>query len=264
MPAEARDDRIEATLRQARAGRLGAPAGPSAAVRVIARGATVQQGTPVKPAKPVPPVEVRAARTRLSQSAHDKPNYDLELLQLFIRNEMQALPTIPLLAVIFSLASMFWAPVTHAALWLCGVIIAKLFLIHAARVFEDPKAPKRTPDYWLRRFFVAELLSGIAWAGLAFVGGNVAYASSQVFILVSLVVLIAVRMTYASSVMPLFYAGTFPMTIAVIGQLMMLNHPFYYAMASMAAGLHVYFIIMPTGSTRQRCPCSNSAPRRTR
>jgi two-component system, cell cycle sensor histidine kinase PleC len=216
---------------------------PAAAVRVIARG-TATHPSPARPTRTVPPVEIREARTRLSQSAHDKPTFDMELLQLFIRNEMQALPTIPLLAVIFSLASMFWAPVTHAALWLCGVVIAKLMLIHAGRVFEDPKTPPRPASYWLRRFFWAELLSGFAWAGLAFVGGNVAYASSQVFILVSLVVLIAVRMTYASSVMPLFYASTFPMTIAVIGQLMLQNHPFYYAMASMAAGLHVYFIIM--------------------
>jgi two-component system, cell cycle sensor histidine kinase PleC len=157
---------------------------------------------------------------------------------------MHALPTIPLLAVIFSLASMFWAPMLQAALWLSGVIIAKLILIHVGRSFEDTTAPPRPMEYWWRRFIGAELLSGLAWAGLAFVGASVADASSQVFILVSLIVLIAVRMTYASSVMPIFYAGTVPMTVAVIGRLVMQNHPFYFAMATMAAGLHVYFVIM--------------------
>ena len=165
-------------------------------------------------------------------------------MQLFVRNEMHALPTIPLLAVIFALASMFWAPMAHAALWLCGVIIAKLVLIGVGRAFEDKGAAERPMEYWKRRFVGAELLSGLAWAGLAFVGASVADASSQVFILVSLIVLIAVRMTYASSVMPIFYAGTIPMTVAVVGRLVMQNHPFYFAMATMAAGLHVYFIIM--------------------
>ncbi len=222
-------------------------ASQAAGVRVINRGTTARppHGSPSsKPAKAQAQPEVRDARTRLSQSAHDKPEFDAELMQLFVRNEMHALPTIPLLAVIFSLASMFWAPMLHAALWLCGVIIAKLLLIHVGRAFEDPTAPTRPMDYWMHRFVGAELLSGLAWAGLAFVGASDADVSSQVFILVSLIVLIAVRMTYASSVMPIFYAGTIPMTVAVVGRLVMQNHPFYFAMATMAAGLHIYFIIM--------------------
>ncbi len=221
--------------------------GRPAAVRVINRGTTARaagEGTAAKTPKLQPQPEVRDARTRLSQSAHDKPDFDAEMMQLFVRNEMHALPTIPLLAVIFSLASMFWAPMLQAALWLSGVIIAKLILIHVGRCFEDATAPPRPMQYWRRRFIGAEFLSGLAWAGLAFVGASVVDASSQVFILVSLVVLIAVRMTYASSVMPIFYAGTIPMTVAVIGRLVLQNHPFYFAMATMAAGLHVYFVIM--------------------
>lgn len=166
------------------------------------------------------------------------------MLALFVRNEMQALPTIPLLAVIFSLASMFWAPVTHAALWLCCVIIAKLILVHACRAFEDRQNSTSTAEQWRHRIVGAEFISGLAWAGLALVGVSVSDASGQVFILVSLVVFIAMRMTFASSVMPVFLVGTIPMTIAVVGRLLLQNHPFYYAMASMAAGLHVYFIIM--------------------
>ena len=220
------------------------PNAAAAAVRVINRGTPVKKSSDVKRAKPVTQPAVRDARTRLSQTATTKPEFEVELLQLFIRNEMQALPTIPLLAVIFSLASMFWAPVTHAALWLSVVIIAKLILIHACRAFDDRHASSEAIDYWWRRFIAAEFLSGLAWAGLAFVGGSVADASGQVFILVSLVVLIAIRMTFASAVMPIFYVGTIPMTIAVVGRLMLQNHPFYFAMASMAAGLHVYFIIM--------------------
>lgn len=211
-------------------------------VRVIDRGTA--NLTP-KPSKPVAPMgaEVRNARTVLSQSATVKPEFEIELLQLFTRNELQALPTIPLLALIFSLASMFWVPVAHAALWLCCVIIAKLIMVHACRAFEDRQAATTIED-WRRRIIGAEFVSGLTWAGLALVGVTVADASGQVFILVSLVVFIAMRMTFASSVLPVFYVGTIPMTIAVVGRLVLQNHPFYFAMASMAAGLHVYFIIM--------------------
>ncbi len=223
----------------------GQPAGDgAAAVRVISRGTPVRPDEQSKRAKAAPPKEVRDARARLSQAATGKLDFDVELLQLFIRNEMDALPTIPLLAVIFALASMFWAPVTHAAVWLCSVIIAKLLLVHTCRGFENQQPAGRSLDDWRRRIIGAEFLSGLAWAGLALVGGSVADASGQVFILVSLVVFIAIRMTFASSVMAVFYVGTIPMTIAVLGRLVLQNHPFFYAMASMAAGLHVFFIVM--------------------
>ena len=221
-------------------------------VRVINRGKSVAEpdrhpatgGISTKRVKQSAQPEVRDARTRLSQTASGKPEFEIELLQLYVRNEMQALPTIPLLAIIFALASMFWAPVSHAALWLCGIAIAKVLLVHTCRAFEAKPAVPATLDYWRRRFVAAEFVSGLAWASLAIVGGMVADPSGQVFVLVSLIVVIAMRMTFASSVMPLFFAGTVPMTIAVVCRLMLQNHPFYFAMASMAAGLHVYFTIM--------------------
>jgi two-component system cell cycle sensor histidine kinase PleC len=54
-------------------------------------------------------------------------------------------------------------------------------------------------------------------------------------------------MTFASTVLPILYVGTIPMTIAVVVRLMMLGHPFYWAMASMALGVHIYFIFLAKG-----------------
>ena len=213
-------------------------------VRLINQGTLAPSSGKIERSKhPLIP-EVRDARTRLSQTASVQPKFEFELLQLFVRNELQALPTVPLLAVIFALASMFWAPMAHAALWLCSVIIAKLYVVHVCRSFENQQRSKTSIELWRRHLIGAEFLSGLSWAGLALVGVSVADASGQVFILVSLVVYIAMRMTFASSVLTIFYVGTVPMTIAVVERLILQNHPFYYAMASMAAGLHVYFIIM--------------------
>jgi two-component system, cell cycle sensor histidine kinase PleC len=54
-------------------------------------------------------------------------------------------------------------------------------------------------------------------------------------------------MTFASTVLPILYVGTIPMTIAVVFRLLLLGHPFYWAMASMALGVHVYFIFLAKG-----------------
>ena len=47
--------------------------------------------------------------------------------------------------------------------------------------------------------------------------------------------------------MPILYVGTIPMTVAVVVRLLLLGHPFYWAMASMAVGVHVYFVFLAKG-----------------
>ena len=71
--------------------------------------------------------------------------------------------------------------------------------------------------------------------------------SSHVFLFAALIVVLAVRMTFASTVIPMLYAGTIPMTLAVIARLLSLNDSFYIALALMAVGVHIYFIFLARG-----------------
>ena len=119
---------------------------------------------------------------------------------MFVRNEMSARVTLPLLAVIFSLASMFWAPVLQASAWLAAVISAKFFMISACRKFLAVPRTNVNVDKWRKQFIWLELASGITWGGIAVVGLGAADAASHVFMLASLIVLFAIRMTFASAV----------------------------------------------------------------
>ncbi len=47
--------------------------------------------------------------------------------------------------------------------------------------------------------------------------------------------------------MTVFYVGTIPMTLAVVTRLIMLHDPFYYALATMAVGVHIYFAFLAKG-----------------
>jgi two-component system cell cycle sensor histidine kinase PleC len=190
---------------------------------------------------------IRELRARLSQGTVLKPEFEYELLAMFVKNEMSARVTIPLLAVIFSLASMFWAPVVQASVWLAAVITMKFAMIAACRRFLAAPRGEVRVETWRDVFVWLELASGIAWGGIAVVGLGTTDAISHVFILTSLIVLLAIRMTFASSVMTILYAGTIPMTVAVCARLIMQGHPFYMAMAAMAVGLHVYFIFLAKG-----------------
>ena len=190
---------------------------------------------------------LRETRERLAQGGEIKPEFQYELISMFVRNELGAVATIQLLAIIFSLASMFWAPVTEAIVWLLLVIFAKVALLELCRRFLATPRTDINVAIWRRRLVLAELVSGLVWAGFALVGRSTNDTSSHVFIFASLIVVLAIRMTFASTVMPILYVGTIPMTLAVVARLVMLGHPFYWAMASMAVGVHVYFIFLAKG-----------------
>ncbi|MEZ5844159.1 MAG: HAMP domain-containing sensor histidine kinase [Hyphomicrobiaceae bacterium] len=197
---------------------------------------------------------VRDVRQALVQHGTLKPEIELELLSMFVRNELAAQWTVLLLALIFSLTAMFWAPYLQAATWLVIVVAAKVMLLEMCRRFEATPEGERDLKLWRRRLFIAEAISGTAWAGFALVGFNsVSNAtqdyvfSSHVFLFASLIVVLAIRMTFASTVMSILFVGTVPMTLAVVARLVMLEDFFYLALASMAAGVHLYFIFLAKG-----------------
>jgi two-component system cell cycle sensor histidine kinase PleC len=197
---------------------------------------------------------VKAARLRLTRRSEIKPEFEYELMQMFARNELSAAVTIWALAAIFSLSSMFWAPWLESCVWLLLVITSKVVLLELCRRFVAQARPETDLAPWRRKFILAELFSGIVWAGFALVGidnsapaAQSAVFSSHVFIFASLIVLLAVRMTFTSTMMSLLYVGTIPMTLAVCVRLVALHEPFYYALATMAVGVHLYFVFLAKG-----------------
>jgi two-component system, cell cycle sensor histidine kinase PleC len=191
--------------------------------------------------------KVREIRNRLAHGPSRKPDFEYDLLCMFARRELSASVALPLLATIFSLASTFWAPVLHAAVWLAAVIAMKLVVVAVCRkLLSRPRLEVDVP-LWHRRLVWLELANGTAWAGIAAVGLGTADATGHVFMLACLIVKLAIRMTFASAVMTVLCAGTIPITLAVVARLLAQGDPFYFAMAAIAVGLHAYFIVLARG-----------------
>jgi two-component system cell cycle sensor histidine kinase PleC len=220
--------------------------------------------------------EIRLRREQLIAGTSKRPEFDYELLSMFVRNEMGAAFTMPALSVIFSLVALylnhenaevlesltglaslseaFWNPVVQACGWLLLVIFAKVALLEYCRRFIAMPRSQVDTRAWRRGFVILELINGLSWSAFALLGlgshvegaGTLLF-SSHVFIFATLIVVLAIRMTFASTVMPILYAGTIPMTVAVAFRLFLLNDPFYFALASMAVGVHIYFVILARG-----------------
>ncbi len=213
-------------------------------------------------ARTVPQAGMKAMRGRLQSGSAIEPEFEHELLAMFARNEIRAAVTMPALSLIFSLACMFWAPKYQAFVWLLAVILTKTWLLwQCGRLLADPTAADSIAK-WRRKFMFAELLTGLSWAAFVVIGidlnaiwadgarlpvTNPLELSANVFVFATLIVVLAVRMTFAATVLPILYAGTIPMTTAVVIRLLLLADPFYMALAAMGVGVHLYFVWLARG-----------------
>jgi two-component system cell cycle sensor histidine kinase PleC len=193
---------------------------------------------------------VQEAREKLTYKSGHKPEFDYELLMMFVKNELSAAVTTPLLAIIVAMGAMFWAPAQSLLLWLAAVFVAKGILIAICRQFvRAPRDDEATPG-WRAKIAAAEFLYGVTWASVAFISPETQAEAAHTFIFASLLVVISMRMLFASTVTPVVYAGTLPMTIAIVIRFALLDNPFYWAMAAMAIGVHIYFVWLMNGFSR--------------
>src|SRR5665647_958212 len=109
-------------------------------------------------------------RARLAAGTSIKPEFEYELLTMFVRNELGAAVTMPALYALFAIACMFWAPTVDAILWLVIVIAAKVILLDQGRRFLALPPSQVNVRQWRRRFVLMELLNGLALAGFALIG----------------------------------------------------------------------------------------------
>jgi two-component system cell cycle sensor histidine kinase PleC len=198
--------------------------------------------------------DLKERRERLAAGTSIKPEFEVEMLTMFARNELGAAVTMPVLYSLFALACMFWAPTFDAILWLVMVIGAKMLLLEQARRFLSLSHTRLDIRKWRRRFITIELINGLALACFALVGTRETLGApvgmiftSHVFIFATLILVLAIRTMFSATIPAIFYVGTVPMTIAVVARLLMLDNPFYFALATMAVGIHLYFIFLARG-----------------
>jgi two-component system cell cycle sensor histidine kinase PleC len=122
-----------------------------------------------------------------------------------------------------------------------------MLLVRLCKRFAETPVAELDLRTWRQTLVIAETLYGVAWAGIVLVGLTPTLQSAHLFIFAALIVVLTLRLLFASTVMEIVYAGTIPMTVALVARFALLNDAFYWAMASMAIGIHIYFIFLAKG-----------------
>lgn len=171
-------------------------------------------------------------------------DFDYDLLLMFVRNETVAALTVPILAIVFAVTMLNWANPRQLLLWLATIFISEGILLALSRQFR--KQPRETVDLkqWRRNLAAAEFLYGVSWAAVAFTEFPQGSQAAYFFLFAALMVVTAIRMLFAASVMPILHAGTIPVTAALVLRFLLTGDAFYWLMAVVAAGIHFYFVFL--------------------
>jgi len=171
-------------------------------------------------------------------------DFDYDLLTMFVRNEAVAALTVPILAIVFAGTMLNWASQRQLLLWLATIFICEGILLALTRRFK--KQPRETVDLvqWRRKLAAGEFLYGVSWAAMAFTEFTQPSQAAYFFLFAALMVVTAIRMLFAASVMPILHAGTIPVTAALCLRFLMAGEVFYWLLAIVAAGIHFYFVFL--------------------
>jgi two-component system, cell cycle sensor histidine kinase PleC len=197
---------------------------------------------------PATALRVRQAREKLMSRSGARPEFNYELLAIFVRSELTASLAIPALAVVVAVGLLAWSPVEALLFWLATVFISKGVLIYLCRRFQSMNRKQVDCGLWRRYLAAAEFFYGTTWASVVFVHVTPGDQRSAFFFLfAAIMVVIAMRTMFASTVLNILYAGTIPMTTALVLRFVLAEQPFYWAMAAVAVGIHVYLVFLASG-----------------
>jgi two-component system, cell cycle sensor histidine kinase PleC len=206
------------------------PAGPTAAT--VRRGASES---------------IKEVRERLRRRPTAEPEFEHELLLMFVRAELSGSMGMPLLALVIAGGLLTWAPAVVVTIWLSSIVLGKAVRLALYRYVQKQARQEGLDERWRNRLAAVEFCYGLVWASIIFVPLRGDTAAAYSFLFAAMVVIVTVRMMFASTVLPIVYAGTLPITAALVARFVGSSEPFYWAMAAIAGGLQLYLIFLVKG-----------------
>ncbi len=189
---------------------------------------------------------VRDQRERLTSTSGTRPAFDYELLLTFAQNRISAAYALPLLIAIVAAAALLWVRPLVVVGWAMLVLGMHIVMLALCRRYIGTIPADVPIKTWLRRFVTAEFFAGVAWAlvlVLVPAGGGDA-SGVEIFQFATMLVVISVVTSLASTVPMVAVAGTLPVTLTLVALFLGSGELLLIALSIMALGAQVFFLIL--------------------
>ena len=177
-------------------------------------------------------------------SALTSQHWQHELLVMFLKNQLRVMPAMPVLAVLLTLTSLQWTPLPVALGWFVAAITGLGLQFYLCRAYFTRERSHEEQRDWIGILSASELLIGMCWCLPLFLFWNNATAMQQIYLIASIMAVIAVRLLIVNSFMPVLIAGTGVLTIGVALRCVFEAEPIYFALAGTIVALEAFFLLV--------------------
>ena len=167
-----------------------------------------------------------------------------DLLVLFLRNQLHVVPAMPILAMLLALTSLLWVPILVSFSWFAAALACQAvqwYLCHS--YFRRERSHDEQRD-WIGMLSASELLVGVCWSLPLFIFWQTAGSMQQVYLIASIMAVIAVRLLIVNSFMPVLVAGTGVLTVGVALRCVWESQPIYLALGGTIIALEAFFLLV--------------------
>jgi len=189
---------------------------------------------------------VREQRERLVSTSGTRPAFDLELALTFARNRISATYALPLLIAIVATAGLLWSTPDVIGIWAVVVLITHIGMVLLCRRYVSLPAAKISIKVWTRRFVAAEFIGSLVWASVLLLMPAAAtdVAGLEVFQFATMLIVVSVITSIASTVPAAAVAGTVPITLTLAATYVLRGDFLFIVLSIMALGAQFFFLIL--------------------
>jgi two-component system cell cycle sensor histidine kinase PleC len=172
------------------------------------------------------------------------PEWQHDLLVLFIRNQIRVMPAMPIMALLLALTSLQWIAYPVAVGWLVTAIVCQGIQLYLCNLYFGRERSHDEQRDWIGMLSASELLMGMCWCLPLFLFWNGATSMQHVYLIAATMAVIAVRLLIVNSFMPVLVAGTGVLTIGVALRCVSEAEPVYLALAGTIVALEAFFLLV--------------------
>jgi two-component system, cell cycle sensor histidine kinase PleC len=190
---------------------------------------------------------VRETRERLTSGSGTRPAFDYELVLTFARNRISAAVPIFLLLGIVATAALLWIDPWTVAGWALLVLASHLAMLALSHQYMAIPPAEVSIRRWTRSFIGAEFVGGLAWSALMLLlprTGTEVVAGLEVFQFATMLIVVSVITSLASTIPAAAMAGTVPMTALLTAIYVSRGGILFIVLAAMALAAQVFFLLL--------------------
>ncbi len=170
--------------------------------------------------------------------------WKLELLTIFLRNQLRIAPAMPLLTFMLAFTSLMWVPPLIAMFWLAATLASQAAQIYlCANFFHKERSESKQHD-WIGMMAASELVQGVCWVMPLFLFWSGANSLQAVYLVSFIMAITAVRLLVVNNFMPVLVAGTGVMTLGVAIRCASQAEPIFIALAGLIIVLEAFFLFI--------------------